>query len=55
MEVISYLSLAAFECHHLVATTLALVLLGLLMKVHTSIPTDSTTCALGLTLWQLLS
>lgn len=52
MEVISYLSLP--ERHDSVATTLALVLLGLLMKVHTS-PPHSTTCALGLTLWQLLS
>lgn len=37
-----------------VATTLALVLLGLLVKVHASAPPCCTTRALGLALWQLL-
>lgn len=38
----------------LVATTLALVLLALLVQVHASAPARRSTRALGLALWQLL-
>lgn len=39
----------------LVATTLALVLLGLLMEIHTPASACGTPQILGFTLWQLLS
>lgn len=48
----SYLFAAS---HPSVATTLALVLLGLLMEIHTPASACCTPQILGFTLWQLLS